>query len=46
MTIHRAWIAPLLMLWTSTLTLSLHAQSSFKIGEINSYKAQPAFLEP
>jgi len=27
MTLHRAWIAPLLMLWTSTLTLTLHAQS-------------------
>ncbi|GAB1385115.1 ABC transporter substrate-binding protein [Melaminivora sp.] len=23
-----------------------HAQGSYKIGEINSYKAQPAFLEP
>ena len=24
----------------------LHAQSTIKIGEVNSYKAQPAFLEP
>ncbi len=23
-----------------------HAQATFKIGEVNSYKAQPAFLEP
>jgi branched-chain amino acid transport system substrate-binding protein len=23
-----------------------HSESSFKVGEINSYKAQPAFLEP
>ena len=32
-----------------TLTCALvpaHAQGVIKIGEINSYKAQPAFLEP
>jgi branched-chain amino acid transport system substrate-binding protein len=23
-----------------------HAQSTIKIGELNSYKSQPAFLEP
>ena len=23
-----------------------HAQGTIKIGELNSYKAQPAFLEP
>ena len=29
------------------LTLApVHAQDAIKIGEINSYKAQPAFLEP
>ena len=29
------------------LTLApVHAQGVIKIGEINSYKAQPAFLEP
>jgi len=27
-------------------TLSAQAQNTIKIGEINSYKAQPAFLEP
>ena len=27
-------------------TLPTHAQSVIKIGEVNSYKAQPAFLEP
>ena len=46
MIFHRAWTAPLLMLFATILTISVHAQSSFKIGEINSYKAQPAFLEP
>jgi branched-chain amino acid transport system substrate-binding protein len=30
----------------SALSLSAHGQSVIKIGEINSYKAQPAFLEP
>ena len=28
------------------MALSAHAQSVIKIGEVNSYKAQPAFLEP
>lgn len=28
------------------MALGAHAQSVIKIGEINSYKAQPAFLEP
>ena len=46
MIFHRAWTAPLLMLFATILTISVHAQSSFKIGEINSYKAKPAFLEP
>ena len=26
--------------------LAAHAQATIKIGEVNSYKAQPAFLEP
>lgn len=30
----------------STLAWSVQAQTTYKIGEINSYKAQPAFLEP
>ena len=39
---------PLLTLaLTAALTAGLaHAQGVYKIGEINSYKAQPAFLEP
>ena len=28
------------------LSLGAHAQGLIKIGEVNSYKAQPAFLEP
>ena len=28
------------------MALTAHAQSVIKIGEVNSYKAQPAFLEP
>jgi branched-chain amino acid transport system substrate-binding protein len=31
---------------TALLAASLGAQAQIKIGEINSYKAQPAFLEP
>jgi branched-chain amino acid transport system substrate-binding protein len=31
---------------SASLTLGANAQSTIKIGEINSYKAQPAFLEP
>jgi branched-chain amino acid transport system substrate-binding protein len=30
----------------AALTATAHAQGVIKIGEINSYKAQPAFLEP
>ena len=39
--LHAASIAATLALVTSA-----HAQSVVKIGEVNSYKAQPAFLEP
>lgn len=28
------------------MAVSVHAQGAIKIGEVNSYKAQPAFLEP
>src|SRR5687767_10162567 len=28
------------------VTAGAHAQGTIKIGEVNSYKAQPAFLEP
>ena len=41
---------PLMMLATAAAAAFLfsnaHAQGTIKIGEINSYKAQPAFLEP
>src|SRR5205085_7627710 len=30
----------------ATLALGAHAQGVLKIGEVNSYKVQPAFLEP
>jgi branched-chain amino acid transport system substrate-binding protein len=30
----------------AAITLPAHAQGVIKIGEVNSYKAQPAFLEP
>jgi branched-chain amino acid transport system substrate-binding protein len=30
----------------TTLAISAHAQGVIKIGEVNSYKVQPAFLEP
>ena len=33
-------------LLAATLAFGAHAQSTIKIGEVNSYKAQPAFLEP
>jgi len=44
----RASLAALaaLALATPLLPGQAHAQSVYKIGEINSYKAQPAFLEP
>ena len=42
MTFHTAIAAGL----TLAFSLAAHAQGTIKIGEINSYKAQPAFLEP
>ena len=41
------WIR-LVLQATAVLAFSstVHAQGTIKIGEINSYKAQPAFLEP
>jgi branched-chain amino acid transport system substrate-binding protein len=36
----------LLATLTAAIALPAFAQSTIKIGEINSYKAQPAFLEP
>jgi len=42
--VHR-YIAALVAL-ASVISGTTHAQAVIKIGEINSYKAQPAFLEP
>ena len=34
------------VLWAAGSGLTAQAQNVIKIGEVNSYKAQPAFLEP
>jgi branched-chain amino acid transport system substrate-binding protein len=41
-----SWFATSAVLWTAGSALTVQAQDVIKIGEINSYKAQPAFLEP
>jgi branched-chain amino acid transport system substrate-binding protein len=43
-----SWLATAAALWASAsaLTAPAQAQGVIKIGEVNSYKAQPAFLEP
>jgi len=46
MTIRRLLILTPVALATGLLGASAHAQAVYKIGELNSYKAQPAFLEP
>jgi branched-chain amino acid transport system substrate-binding protein len=51
MTSRAAWVSRLTASLSATLALSLaapgaSAQQTIKIGEINSYKAQPAFLMP
>ncbi|MEM5383538.1 ABC transporter substrate-binding protein [Paraburkholderia phymatum] len=51
MTSRAAWISRMTASLTASLALSLtttgaFAQQTIKIGEINSYKAQPAFLMP
>ena len=47
MTTRAGWISRLTVSLTLTLTaLGATAQETIKIGEINSYKAQPAFLGP
>ncbi|AUT61559.1 ABC transporter substrate-binding protein [Paraburkholderia terrae] len=47
MTSHAAWISRIAASLAVSLTaLSASAQQTIKIGEINSYKAQPAFLMP
>jgi branched-chain amino acid transport system substrate-binding protein len=33
-------------IWAAGAAFTAHAQGVIKIGEVNSYKAQPAFLEP
>lgn len=40
------WLATSAVLWAASSALTAQAQGVIKIGEINSYKAQPAFLEP
>ncbi len=42
----RKTLAALAVLLVGVCLQGAHAQDSIKIGEINSYKAQPAFLEP
>ena len=42
----KALFKPLLAALTAAFALGASAQGTIKIGEINSYKAQPAFLEP
>jgi branched-chain amino acid transport system substrate-binding protein len=45
--IQRRHLGPLALAAALVSTgLAAHAQATIKIGEINSYKAQPAFLEP
>ncbi|MEO6409773.1 MAG: ABC transporter substrate-binding protein [Burkholderiaceae bacterium] len=39
-------LAAILVLTGLALSSQVRAQSTIKIGEVNSYKAQPAFLEP
>lgn len=40
------WVITSAVLWTAGSALTAQAQNVIKIGEVNSYKAQPAFLEP
>lgn len=44
-TINR-WVITSAVLWAAGSALTAQAQNVIKIGEVNSYKAQPAFLEP
>lgn len=41
-----SWLAASAVLWAASSAVGAYAQNVIKIGEINSYKAQPAFLEP
>ncbi|MEC4721233.1 ABC transporter substrate-binding protein [Noviherbaspirillum sp. CPCC 100848] len=40
------WVITSAVLWAAGSALTAQAQNVIKIGEVNSYKAQPAFLEP
>ncbi len=46
MKFHRPLLYQLFCSWTLLCAWPTWAQNTIKIGEINSYKAQPAFLEP
>src|SRR5882672_2174862 len=50
MTVTRQFMRPATAAFVSTVfaawLVPAHAQGVIKIGEVNSYKAQPAFLEP
>ncbi|HEV2609207.1 MAG TPA: ABC transporter substrate-binding protein [Noviherbaspirillum sp.] len=41
-----SWLTTAAVLWAATSAATAYAQGVIKIGEVNSYKAQPAFLEP
>ena len=46
MKMQRRTLTTLALASLMSITGAAHAQGVIKIGEINSYKAQPAFLEP
>ena len=46
MNMHRKTLKALALASLLASAVLAHAQNTIKIGEINSYKAQPAFLEP
>ena len=46
MKMQRRTLTTLALASLMSIAVNAHAQGVIKIGEINSYKAQPAFLEP
>jgi branched-chain amino acid transport system substrate-binding protein len=46
MKMHHKMLSAVTLLGLMASMMTAHAQDVIKIGEINSYKAQPAFLEP
>ena len=46
MKMQRRTLTTLALASLMSIAINAHAQGVIKIGEINSYKAQPAFLEP